>query len=139
MLLPVSWEARFGHRTSDYVVASAVWGWVGGCSIFVCLLVRRAVACGVGRSFRASRLGLHRCFQGLGMGGWVLKFVWFLGALFGCLRRGRLVKSVASRTAPLGLTFKRLIVFVVLLLLLSLHCFASLCFALLLICFALLC
>ena len=56
------------------------------------LWVRRASSSVVGRSFRASHLGLHRCCQGLGVGGWVLKNVFF-----GCV-----VWLVASWEARLG-------------------------------------
>ncbi len=55
--------------------------------------VRRVVACVVGGSFRASRLGLRRRFQGLGVCGRRLNFVLF----FGCL-----VWLLASREARLG-------------------------------------
>ena len=50
--MPASSEARFGHRVSDCIVASRVWGgWVGvkNC-VFVC--VCRAIVCVVGSSFR---------------------------------------------------------------------------------------
>ena len=62
-VLPASRVARFGRRVSDSVVASKVWGCVGACQILFCFLrVRRVVACVAGGSFRASRLGLRRCF-----------------------------------------------------------------------------
>ncbi len=60
--LPASWEARLGRRISDCVVASKVWGCLGGCYNLFSLRLRCAVACVVGSSFRASRLGLRRCF-----------------------------------------------------------------------------
>jgi hypothetical protein len=68
-------EARLGRRFSDCVFASKVWGvWVNVkmCFLFWCVV---GIACVVGGSFRASRLGLRRCFQGLGVCGWMLKFI----------------------------------------------------------------
>ena len=60
------------------------------------LRVHRVVACVAGSSFRASRLGLHRCWQGLGVCGWMLKFVCFFG---------RVAWLPASREARLGRRF----------------------------------
>ncbi len=60
------------------------------------LRVRREVGCFVGGSFRASRLGLRRCLLGLGVGGWMLNFV------FSSVRRGRLARlgrRVSDRVA----------------------------------------
>ncbi len=61
--------------------------------LFFVLRALRVVACVAGGSFRASCLGLRRCFQGLGVCGWMLNCVVF----FGCVVRLR-----ASREAGLG-------------------------------------
>ena len=36
VLLVASWEARSGRRVADCVVASRVWGWVGGWVLKFC-------------------------------------------------------------------------------------------------------
>ena len=61
-------EARLGHRIAKCIVAGRVRGLGGGCF----KLDRSGLTCATDRleggSFRASHLGAHRCWQGLGVG-----------------------------------------------------------------------